>query len=215
MACNSRTEYRHVDVTPTREDRITKFEKIAGIVFGVTMLALSVTITAETLLRKLFHYSLGGVDELSGYAVAICAPLTFAIALIRQSHIRINLLHVRLSMTPRAILNTIAMLSIGVLSLYLLWFTIDNVRDTYTYNSIAQTPWATPLIFPQAVWLVAMAAFAAVGLTLSIRVLVLLGRRDWQTLDRRFAPESIEDELEAELSDVAKRGSTTRPRRQT
>ena len=48
--------------------------RISGIIFGTTMIALSVTIVAEILLRKFFSFSLGGVDELGGYAVAIVAP---------------------------------------------------------------------------------------------------------------------------------------------
>ena len=42
------------------------YTRIASLVFGVTMLLLSFLVTAETLLRKLFSVSLGGVDELSG-----------------------------------------------------------------------------------------------------------------------------------------------------
>lgn len=176
-----------------------------GTVFGVTMLLLSVTITAETLLRKLFSYSLGGVDELGGYAVAIGAPLAFAVALIRQCHVRINLLHARMPDRARAVLNALATLSMGILSLYLFYFTIGTVADTRTYNSIAQTPWATPLIYPQTVWLVAMGIFAVIGVVLSVKVLRLLARGDWDMLNRRYAPESVEEELEAELADLRQR----------
>ena len=56
------------------------------------MLALSAAVTVETIVRKLFSVSLGGVDELSGYAIAIGAPLAFAVALIehRRGDIRIS-----------------------------------------------------------------------------------------------------------------------------
>ena len=40
--------------------------RLSSLVFGVTMLLLSVAITVETVVRKAFSISLGGVDELSG-----------------------------------------------------------------------------------------------------------------------------------------------------
>lgn len=176
-----------------------------GVIFGATMILLSIAVTIETLLRKLFAHSIAGVDELGGYAIAICAPLCFAVALIERSHIRINLLHMRLSRRVQAALNVLAALSMGVLGAYLLYFTVKTVIDTQTYRSIAQTPWATPLIYPQAVWLVAMAVFAVVALLLAARALLLLVGGDWLALNRQFGPSSAEEELEAELEDLKKR----------
>jgi TRAP-type C4-dicarboxylate transport system permease small subunit len=181
-----------------------------GMIFGVTMILLSLAITAETLLRKFFSHSMGGIDELSGYAIAICAPLVFAVALIEQSHIRINLLHMRLSKRLQAVLNAVAMLSMGVLAVYLFYFTVSTVQDTQTYRSIAQTPWATPLIYPQAVWLLAMGVFALVAVIIALQALVLLGRGDWLQLNRRFGPSSAQEELDAELDDLKKREEMAR-----
>lgn len=181
------------------------YARIASLTFGLIMLALSAAVTVETIVRKLFSVSLGGVDELSGYAIAIGAPLAFAVALIEQSHIRINLFHLQMGPTMQAVLNAVAAITIGVLAVYLLYFTIDTVRDTQAYRSIAQTPWATPLIYPQTLWLVAMAAFAVPAAILAVRAALLLLRGDWMTLNRRFGPESVEEEIQAELEDFKSR----------
>ncbi len=178
---------------------------IMGIVFGATMVLLSIAVTVETLLRKFLGHSMAGIDELGGYAIAICAPLCFAVALIEQSHIRINLLQMRLSRTAQAVLNAIAALSMGALSAYLLYFTVQTVIETQDYKSIAQTPWATPLIYPQSIWLVTMSVFALVALVLAWRALRLFVRRDWPALNRQFGASSAQEELEAELEDLKKR----------
>lgn len=178
---------------------------VLGVIFGVTMILLSLAITVETLLRKFFAHSMAGIDELGGYAIAICAPLVFAVTLIEQSHIRINLLHARLSRPVQAVLNALAVISMGVLAAYLFYFTVKTVLDTHTYKSIAQTPWATPLIYPQAVWLVAMAVFAAIALLLAVRASILLVGGNWLALNRQFGPTSAQEELEAELEDLRKR----------
>ena len=77
--------------------------------------------------------------------------------------------------------------------------------DTRQYQSIAQTPWATPLIYPQVLWLVAMLAFALPAAWLMVQALVLLARRDWRGLTQRFGPESVDEELKAELEDLQRR----------
>lgn len=181
------------------------YSRIASIIFGVVMLVLAAAVTVETVVRKMFSVSLGGIDELSGYAIAIGAPLAFAVTLIEQSHIRINLFHMRMPFRIQAVLNALAALSLGALAVYLLIFTIDTVRDTQAYQSIAQTPWATPLIYPQILWAVAVLAFAVPAVYLAARAMLLLFRGDWPVLNQRFGPETAADELKAELEDLSLR----------
>jgi len=179
--------------------------RLAGIVFGVIMITLSLVVTVETIVRKLFSVSLGGVDELSGYAIAIGAPLAFAVAAVEQSHIRINLLYMKLPRLAQALLNAVAALSLAALAVFFFVFTVGTVEDTLAYKAIAQTPWATPLIYPQAVWLAAQAFFAAIAVLVAVRALRHLAAGRWDTLVQRFGPERVEDEVEAELQDLERR----------
>jgi TRAP-type C4-dicarboxylate transport system permease small subunit len=182
-----------------------RFSRVSAIAFGAMMLVLSVMIAVETVVRKLFSISLGGVDEMSGYAIAIGAPLAFTVALVEQSHIRINLLHMNMPPRVQAALNLVAALLLAALAVFLLVFTFRTVGETRLYRSIAQTPWATPLIWPQTVWLVAMTVFAAASVWLALRALWLGVTGDWRGLNRSFGPDSVEDELKAELDDLARR----------
>lgn len=182
--------------------RIAQF---SGMTFGAIMIVLSFAIAAETILRKFFSYSMGGIDELGGYAVAVVAPLAFLVAAHEQAHIRINVLHGKLPLQARAMLNVVAAVSLCLLALFLLYFTMKTVQETLTYRSIAQTPWATPLIYPQSVWLVAMAVFTLGTMVIAGRAVLLLARRQWSLLDRRFGPGSAQDELAAELADLESR----------
>lgn len=179
--------------------------RIAAIVFGTTMLVLSALIAVDTIVRKLFAISLGGTDELSGYAIAVGAPLAFTVALVEQSHIRINLLHMRMPARVQAAMNLLAALTLAALAVYLFVFTVRTVEDTQLYQSIAQTPWATPLIYPQMLWLAAMAIFALIATILALKALQLAVRGDWGGLARDFSPDSVEAELEAELDDLGRR----------
>ena len=182
-----------------------------GTLFGLLMLVLSVAVAVETLVRKLFSISLGGVDELSGYAIAVGAPLAFAVTLINRAHIRINLLHMRLSERVQSVLNALTAITLGGLALYLFIFTVRTVLDTYTFKSIAQTPWATPLIYPQTLWMIAMGVFAVCACVLAARSIQLAAKGRWEALNREFHPMSVEEELESELDDLKQRDSDERP----
>lgn len=181
------------------------YARFLGVVFGVMMVVLSALITLETLLRKLFSFTLGGVDELGGYAIAIAAPLAFTVALVERSHIRINQLASLLRQPVQAVLNALSAFSLLLLAGYFLYFTLDTVLETEAYNSIAQTPWATPLIYPQLLWLAAMLTFPVGALILAANAASLLLRRDWTGLLAGFGPVSAQAELEAELDDLKKR----------
>ena len=184
---------------------MTQLSRYSAIVFGIMMLVLAVLVAVETIARKVLGISLGGVDELSGYAIAVGGPLAFTVAVIQQAHIRINLLHMHMPERVQAVMNFFAALALAALAIYLLVFTVRTVQETQLYGSIAQTPWATPLIYPQMLWLLSMAIFAFAAVILALRAFFLVLRVDWKSLSRDFGPETVEEELAAELSDLHRR----------
>ena len=70
-----------------------------AIVGGALLLLAAVTICIDIFLRYAFSLTVGGADDLSGYALAIASAWGFSAALLSRSHIRIDTLYVRL---PRA-----------------------------------------------------------------------------------------------------------------
>ncbi|MDO9527362.1 MAG: TRAP transporter small permease, partial [Gemmobacter sp.] len=107
-----------------------RISRAAALVYGVLMMVLCIVVAAETLLRKFLSISLAGVDELSGYAIAVAAPLTFAVALVEQSHIRINLLHMKMPRWMQAATNALAAITLGALALFLFYFSLRTVIET-------------------------------------------------------------------------------------
>lgn len=112
-----------------------------------------------------------------------------------------------MNLPPRiqAALNLVAALLLAALAVFLLVFTFRTVGETRLYRSIAQTPWATPLIWPQTVWLVAMSVFAGASVILALRALWFAVTGDWLKLNRFYGPDSVEEELKAELEDLDRR----------
>ena len=184
------------------KDRI---ENLLATVFGGIFLALSVVVTVETVSRKVFNVSLQGADELGGYALAVGSTIAFSLALMGRNHIRVDVFHEKFPRAMQAALNWLSIVALALLGAFIAWVAFKVIGDTLQYRSTAQTPWATPLIWPQSVWYAGLVVFAlvAVGYAVRATVLLLSGRID--TLNHDFHPKSAKEELKEELDDLAQR----------
>lgn len=182
-----------------------RFQVLVAWLFGLSLCLLSLTVAAEVLMRKFFLVSLQGVDELSGYALAVSAALGFFLALGDGGHMRIDIFYARLSATLRLLsdgLSVIAMATAAVLIFWMGWITFSESRE---FNSVAQTPWATPMVIPQSVWLVAMLPFLAAALYGFLRWLWALLRADRRML-AEFRAKGSDDEVQEQLQALSERG---------
>lgn len=181
------------------------FVALASRLFGVALLGLSAFVSVETVARKLFNFSFEGADELGGYVLAVGSSLAFVVALADRAHIRIDVLHTRFPLWLQATTNWLSMVSIAVLGLFMLYVGRIVIDDTLAYGSTAPTPWATPLIWPQAAWYGALGLFAFCAVILAVRAtrLMLAGRLS--DLEAEFHPKGAIEELNEEMSDAARR----------
>ncbi|WMC11814.1 TRAP transporter small permease [Oceanimonas pelagia] len=182
-----------------------RIERLTSLVFGGMFLLLSLMIAVETLLRKFFKISLQGVDELSGYALAVGATLSFTIALFGRAHMRIDIFHERLPRGLQSVLNWLSALFMCGLGLFMVWVCLNVVLETLDYGSTSQTPWATPLIYPQSVWMAGLVVFALVALGYGLRATWLLASGRVNMLNSEFNPKGVSEELKEELADFAQR----------
>jgi TRAP-type C4-dicarboxylate transport system permease small subunit len=169
------------------------------------MLGLSFFVTADVIARKFFGMSFEGADELGGYALAVGAGFSFIVALTQRAHMRIDILYVRLPLNLRAALDWLALVSLAsmaVLLVYLAWRMLD---DSLSYGSTAPTPWATPLAWPQSVWLASLLLFMATCLFAAGMATRLLLWCRFAGLSERFGSSAGRDEVEAELADLQRR----------
>ena len=180
---------------------------LLGRIFGYMCLALSVLVSAETIMRKAFDMSIQGADELGGYTLAVTSSLAFSVALIGRNHMRIDLLHFRLPKVAQAMLNWLAIVAVAAFAGLLAWTAHDIVADSVAYHSTAPTPWATPLVYPQGLWYAGLAIFALVAAILAIRATVYLLRGRIDELSIAFSPKAATEELSEELAAAKSRTS--------
>src|SRR5215510_3523133 len=90
----------------TAAEGISRVGAIAG---GALLLVASVLICIDITTRYLFAWTLGGADELSGYALAIASAWGFSSTLFHRAHIRIDTVYVRVGMRLRAVLDLVSL----------------------------------------------------------------------------------------------------------
>jgi len=191
---------------PTMKDRI---ETLLATVFGGIFLGLAVVVAVETVSRKLFNVSLQGADELGGYALAVGSTIAFSLALMGRNHIRVDVFHDRFPRGLQAALNWLSIVSLAAFGAFIAWIAFKVIGDTLQYGSTAQTPWATPLIWPQGVWYAGLVTFALVAAGYALRATLLLATSRIDTLNHDFHPKSAKEELKEELEDLAQRQGGT------
>jgi TRAP-type C4-dicarboxylate transport system permease small subunit len=188
------------------KDRI---ETLLATLFGGIFLALSVVVAVETVSRKLFNVSLQGADELGGYALAVGSTIAFSLALMGRNHIRVDVFHDKFPRGLQAALNWLSIVALAAFGAFIAWIAFKVIGDTLQYQSTAQTPWATPLIWPQGVWYAGLVVFALVAFGYAVRATVLLVTNRIDTLNHDFHPKSAKEELKEELEDLAQRQAET------
>jgi TRAP-type C4-dicarboxylate transport system permease small subunit len=182
-----------------------QLERLLANLFGLVFLGLSFLVTIETLMRKVFNFSIQGAAELGGYALAVGSAIGFGLAVTSRSHIRVDVFHERFPPALQAFMNWLSAVMLGALGLFLVGVCWRVVSKSVEYGSAAQTPWATPLIWPQSVWyagLVAFAIYAVIHAGHASR-LYFTGQREALLVE--FHPKSAKEELKEELEDLAQR----------
>lgn len=173
--------------------------KYISAMFGWMLVGLSFFVTSETLLRKIFNFSLQGADELGGYALAVTSSLGFLVALIDRAHIRIDIFHNMFHHTIQAVMNWLSIMTLALVGVFFTYVGWIVVSETFAYGSTAATPWATPLIWPQGVWYASLVLFALTSFGLLTRATWLSLRRQESLLVKEFGPKGAVQELTEEL----------------
>ena len=171
---------------------------------GLVILA-AVLIGIDIFMRKVFSVSIGGASELSGYVLAISTSWALAFTLLERAHIRIDSLYVLLPARLCAVLDVLGLLAMLVFASFLAWQGSFVFFQSYQYGSRALSPIATPLVYPQFLWVVGLVFFFLVIVLLLIRAIIALITGDVATVQRIAGSRTSQQELDEELEELGKR----------
>lgn len=171
---------------------------------GLVMLA-AVLIGIDVVLRKFFAASIGGADELAGYALAIGTTWGLGAALLDRAHIRIDSLYLLFPQKLRLVLDLAALvLLVGFFAL-VAWHGMSVVSQSWISESRSQSALETPTIIPQAMWLAGLVVFVAIGVVLLVDALRIIAAGNLRGAARLVGTRSAEEEVQDEIRDLQER----------
>lgn len=166
---------------------------------GLALIAVSFLITADVVSRRLFHSSIVGAGEISGYALAIIAAWGFAYAATVNAHIRIDSLLGILPLPLRGLLGLVGQISLFSLGLFLAYHAWGVLEFSLQRGSRSQTPLQMPLAIPQALWFAGIVAFVITTFLIAIASFRSALRSDWRTLSQHV-DSSAQEEIALEIT---------------
>ena len=165
---------------------------------GGLILASALLVTIEVFARKLLNVSLGGADELSGYAFGVATTFAFAYALFERAHIRVDALYNLFPQPLRLVLSVIGLLLLLGFAAVAAWMAWSMVADTLQHGSRSITPMRVPLAIPQIPWLLGWLFFIVAGLLILLAALMRTLKGDLDGADRLIGTKSVDEQIDDE-----------------
>jgi TRAP-type C4-dicarboxylate transport system permease small subunit len=165
------------------------------------VLAAALLIGVDVTLRKFFHTSIGGADELAGYALAIGTAWSLGAALLDRAHIRIDSLY---GMFPRWLRLALDFAGIALLIAFFGLIARHGwnvVQQSWVSGSRSQSALQTPTVLPQSIWLVGLALFCLIGVALLARAALLAARGEAAAAENPISTRSAAQEVQQEMEE--------------
>ena len=174
---------------------------------GALVLLAALLIGIDVVMRKFFNASIGGADELAGYALALGTAWSLAAALVERAHIRIDSLYVLFSRRLRFVLDVAGLVLLVLFFGLVAWHGWSMVAQSWTAGSRSQSALQTPTVIPQFIWFVGLAGFVAIGIVLLVHALVLASRGEHAAVAKAISTRSAEEEVADEIRDLLERNT--------
>lgn len=177
---------------------VDTISRISVWIGGGLLLAASVFIGIEVLLRKLFAISLSGATEISTYVLAMSTAFAFAYALFRKAHIRVDVLYSRLPARAQAVLDVLSLAMLLLFMAPLSYYAFGVFRTSLRRGATANTPLQTPLWIPQGLWWLGLVGFTAVIVLILVATVSYLLRGRLAEGQELAGATTLEEEIEEE-----------------
>lgn len=151
--------------------------KGVALLVGLGLLACAGFVLLDIVMRQI-GTSLGGTEEIAGYAMAIATSWGMGYTLLELGHVRIDLLRSRMQSFGRALFDVFAMVVMSGVVVTIAIKAWPVVERSLVNGSRANTPLETPLALVQVPWFAGWVWFAVMSciVTLAALSLIVKGR---------------------------------------
>jgi TRAP-type C4-dicarboxylate transport system permease small subunit len=173
-----------------------------ALIGGLLLLAAAVIIGIDIVLRYAFARSIGGADELSGYALAIATAWGLSFALIHRAHIRIDSLYELFPARVRAALDVLSLIAFLLFMGLTTWGAWGVLSQSITSKARSISGLATPLVIPQALWFVGLVFLLLVLVLLLVEAVAAWAKGDLRRVARLIGSKAVIEEVQEEIQQV-------------
>ena len=175
-----------------------RFSRVLVWIGGTLIILSALTVTVEVFLRKIFNISLGGADELSGYAFGIATTFGLAYALFQRAHIRVDAAYNLFPAWLKLVADFVGIILLAGFAGVITVTAWELVADTLAHNSHSITPFRTPLKYPQVPWLFGWAYFLFCAVLLILAATIALIKKDVRGAEALIGAKTLDEQVDEE-----------------
>lgn len=178
--------------------------RVATWISGLALIIICFLVMVEVLLRKFFGVTLGGMNEITGYVLAVTVSWTMSFALLEHAHIRIDVLYNIANRQLRALLDLLSLAAMTGFLLLITYWAGQLLKNSIDFGSRSNSALQVPLWLPQSLWVAGLVFFVLTLLLLCLRSIGYLWRGDVAGITRIAGIKPVDDEVEehAVLTDL-------------
>ncbi len=165
---------------------------------GMLIVLSAFLVTLEVFLRKVFNVSLGGADEISGYAFGVATALALSFALFERAHIRVDALLGAIPKVLHPMINLFGLIMLTGFAFVVVLMVWSMVGDTLENGSRSITPMRVPLAIPQIPWLLGWMFFVFSGVLIGLVAIKRYFEGDEAGVQALIGVKSLDEQIEDE-----------------
>lgn len=150
--------------------------KGVALLVGVGLLLCAAFVLTDIIMRRI-GTSLGGTEEIAGYAMALATSWGMSYTLLELGHVRIDLLRGRTTSFKRALFDVFSMIVTSGVVITIAIKAWPVLERSIVNGSRANTPLETPLAWVQLPWFAGWVWFALMSTLTTLAALSLLAKR--------------------------------------
>jgi TRAP-type C4-dicarboxylate transport system permease small subunit len=157
-------------------DGLRRINRGVALVVGLGLLLCAGFVLTDIIMRQI-GTSLGGTEEIAGYAMALATSWGMSYTLLELGHVRIDLLRSRAGSFKRALFDVFSMVVMSGVIITVAIKAWPVLERSLVNGSRANTPLETPLAWVQAPWFAGWVWFAVMSTLVTLAALSLLLKR--------------------------------------
>ena len=172
--------------------------RVSGWICGLLLTVSAAVIGLDIALRQIFVLTIGGANELAGYALAVSSSWGCTVALVHRIHVRIDSVYTHLSARLRALLDMVGLAAFIYFLALVTFYAWKVLELSIESDSHSISALGAPLAVPQAVWFAGFVVFLAVASVYLLRAMLAFAKGDLRRVRELLGARSIAEEMEFE-----------------